>query len=51
MNVILGDRSPTATYPKDGVKPDEWKFGGGGLGQLSPVAIKLKKIFFFNYHP
>ncbi|CAJ0605933.1 unnamed protein product [Cylicocyclus nassatus] len=35
-----GDRSPTITYPTDPIKEDNWTFGGGGWGQLSPLGMK-----------
>ncbi|CAJ0605938.1 unnamed protein product [Cylicocyclus nassatus] len=35
-----GDRSPTKTFPKDPIQEDDWKFGGGGFGQLSPIGMR-----------
>ncbi|CAJ0605970.1 unnamed protein product [Cylicocyclus nassatus] len=35
-----GDRSPTLTYKTDPIQEDDWTFGGGGWGQLSPIGMK-----------
>ncbi|CAJ0605960.1 unnamed protein product [Cylicocyclus nassatus] len=35
-----GDRSPTLTHPSDPIQENDWKFGGGGWGQLSPIGMK-----------
>ncbi|CAI4232821.1 unnamed protein product [Auanema sp. JU1783] len=35
-----GDRSPTKTFPSDIHQEGDWKFGGGGWGQLSPTGMR-----------
>ncbi|CAJ0576413.1 unnamed protein product, partial [Mesorhabditis spiculigera] len=35
-----GDRSPTTTCATDPIQDDQWIFGGGGWGQLSPIGMQ-----------
>ncbi|GMS86750.1 hypothetical protein PENTCL1PPCAC_8925, partial [Pristionchus entomophagus] len=35
-----GDRGPTEAFPGDKVTEDEWDFGGGGYGELSPIGMR-----------
>ncbi|CAJ0591834.1 unnamed protein product [Cylicocyclus nassatus] len=35
-----GDRSPTHTHKTDTIREDDWKFGGGGWGQLSTIGMR-----------
>ncbi|CAB3411075.1 unnamed protein product [Caenorhabditis bovis] len=35
-----GDRSPADLYNNDPITESMWTFGGGGLGQLSPLGMK-----------
>ncbi|CAJ0945502.1 unnamed protein product, partial [Mesorhabditis belari] len=36
-----GDRSPTRTCPTDPTQEEQWTFGGGGWGQLSPLGMQM----------
>ena len=34
-----GDRSPGSSFANDPIKPEYWNFGGGGLGEMTPVCL------------
>ncbi|KAJ1370863.1 hypothetical protein KIN20_032683 [Parelaphostrongylus tenuis] len=48
-----GDRSPIEICPTDPIQENDWTFGGGGFGQLSPLGMaqhmKLGKLVRSTY--
>ncbi|GMS86749.1 hypothetical protein PENTCL1PPCAC_8924, partial [Pristionchus entomophagus] len=35
-----GDRGPTGLFPGDKLTEEDWDFGGGGYGELSPIGMR-----------
>lgn len=48
-----GDRGPTESFPGDVLTEDDWDFGGGGYGELSPIGMtqhfNLGKMLYDRY--
>ncbi|GMT15589.1 hypothetical protein PFISCL1PPCAC_6886, partial [Pristionchus fissidentatus] len=48
-----GDRGPTEKYAGDVLDEDDWDFGGGGYGELSPIGMEqhfhLGEMMFERY--